>query len=314
MSNNINRKKVSIITPVFNEQENVYRYYRKMRTVIDKASQYDFEFIITDNNSSDDTYKRFQMIHEYDKRVKLYKLARNVGYQKSIFVGYSKATGDCAIEFDVDLQDPPELLLDFLKHWESGYKVIYGIRKHREEGFFITWIRKIFYRVVSKISDTETPVDAGDFMLLDKRILSELQKMNEQSPYLRGIIFRMGFRKIGVEYSRKARKLGSTKFSMGKMVSFAIDGITSQSVTPLKLATYFGLVVASSSLLLSLYFVLGKLLYDTNYPEGFTTTTVLILFSISLNAIFLGIIGEYIGRIFRQVKTDPIALIEDSKE
>jgi polyisoprenyl-phosphate glycosyltransferase len=314
MTNNKNRKKVSIITPVFNEQENVNRYYQKMKSVIDKATQYDFELIITDNNSSDDTYKRFEMIRKYDKRVKLYKLARNVGFQKSIFVGYSKATGDCAIEFDVDLQDPPELLLNFLKHWESGYKVVYGIRKYRAEGFFITWVRKIFYRLVSKISDAETPVDAGDFMLIDKRILSELKKMNEQAPYLRGIIFRMGFKKIGVEYSRNERKLGSTKFSMGKMVSLAIDGITSQSVTPLRLASYFGLIVASMSLLMSLYFVLGKLLYDMNYPEGFTTTTILILFSISLNAIFLGIIGEYIGRIYRQVKTDPVALIEDSKE
>ena len=285
-----------------------------MRSIIDKVSKYDFEFIITDNNSSDNTYKYFQMIHEDDKRVKLYKIARNVGYQKSIFVGYSKATGDCAIVFDVDLQDPPELLLEFLKHWGIGHKVVYGIRKYRKEGLLITWTRKVFYRIISKISDIETPVDTGDFMLVDKRIVSELKKMNEQSPYLRGIIFRMGFKKIGIEYSRKARKLGSTKFNIGKNDVLAIDGITSQSVTPLRLATYFGLFVASSSLLMSLYFILGKLLYGIKYPEGFTTTTVLILFSISLNAIFLGIIGEYIGRIYRQVKTDPVALIEDSKE
>ena len=151
-------------------------------------------------------------------------------------------------------------------------------------------------------------------MLIDKIILSELSKMKEQSPYLRGIIFRMGFTRIGVEYSRKARKLGSTKFSIGKMFNLALDGITSQSAMPLKLATYFGLFVAISSLIMSLYFVTGKIWFGMNYPEGFTTTTVLILFSISLNAIFLGIIGEYIGRIFRQVKTDPVALIEDSKE
>ena len=169
MRHNIKRKKVSILTPVFNEQENVDRYYKKMRSIIDKVSKYDFEFIITDNNSTDNTYKYFQMIHEDDKRVKLYKIARNVGYQKSIFVGYSKATGDCAIVFDVDLQDPPELLLEFLKHWESGYKVVYGIRKYRKEGFLITWTRKVFYRIVSKISDTETPVDTGDFMLVDKK-------------------------------------------------------------------------------------------------------------------------------------------------
>jgi dolichol-phosphate mannosyltransferase len=301
------KKLVSIVTPVYNEEENAELYYQRMRGVIDTLSdRYDFEFVITDNCSTDSTFSIFKRLAESDHRIRVFRFSRNFGYQKSIWTGYSLAKGDAAIEFDCDLQDPPELLSLFLEKWEEGSKITYGIRRKRQEGYVITLLRKVFYRLINAISDQYLPPDAGDFMLIDRKIIDHLATIQDQNLYLRG------YEQVGIPYKRDAREHGVSKFPMRKMIGLAMDGIISQSTLPLKIASYTGFLVAITTLLMSAFFIIYKLAYGADFPRGFTTTAILILFSVSLNAIFLGIIGEYISRIYLQLKRRPLTIIEDS--
>ena len=313
------KKLISIIIPVFNEQENIEYYYKRITKATDALSEkYDFEFVITDNCSTDNSFDLLKKIAKQDVRFRIFKLSRNYGYQKSIWTGYCKAKGDAAIEFDCDLQDPPELLPQFLQKWEEGYKIIYGIRNKRAESFFKTkqivdlpLVRKAFYKLINLISDVDLPENAGDFILMDKIILNLIQNISDHNIYLRGTIFSLGFSKIGIEYKREARVYGKTKFHFFKALKLAVDGIISQSVIPLKIATVFGLIVAFCTMLLSVFYLFSKLFLDIELPDGFTTTIVLILFGISMNGLFLGIIGEYIARIYDQQKNRPITTIEE---
>lgn len=309
------KKLISIITPVFNEEQTIDNYYTLMKQATDElADTYDFEFIITDNCSTDNTYKIFEELAKKDPRIRVFRFSRNFGYQKSIWTGYTKARGDAAIEFDCDLQDPPSLLAEFLKHWEDGNKIVYGIRKQRQEGFIITSLRKAFYRLVNAISAFDLPVDAGDFMLIDRVILDNLKSVNDHRMYLRGIIFGFGYMRKGIEYKRQAREIGDSKFSASQLIGLAMDGVISQSTIPLKLASYIGLLVAFVMTIVSGGYILVKLFTDIEMPAGFTTTVILILFSISLNAIFLGIIGEYLGRIYQQTRNRPLTIIDHEIE
>ena len=308
---NKKKKLVSIITPVLNEEDNVDFYYKKLCKTLDTLSdRYNFEIVITDNASTDKTFELFEKLAKKDKRIRIFKFSRNFGFQRSIYTGYSKAKGDCAIEFDCDLQDDPSLLPKFLEHWEQGNKIVYGIRDKRPEGKLINATRKIYYRLMHKISSYKLPVDAGDFMLIDRVILDQIKSTNDKNPYIRGMIFSMGFQQIGVPYSRDERLHGKTKFPITKLLSLAVDGIVSQSVLPLRIASYVGFITSTITVCLIMFYSLLRLFTDVNWPEGFTTTAVLILFSICLNAIFLGIIGEYLLRIYMQVQNLPITIIE----
>ncbi len=304
------KKKVSIITPVFNEEENIDAYYDRMIQVFSTLPDYDFEIIFTDNCSSDRSFEKIKHLAINDSRIKCFSFSKNFGYQKSILTGYTKATGDAAIEFDCDLQDPPELLPQFLELWRAGNKIVYGIRTQRQEHFFVNILRKIFYRIIRRISENDLPNDAGDFMLIDRKILDQLKMVKDQNLYLRGLIFSFGFRRAGITYSRDARIRGTSKFPFKKMLSLAIDGIISQSVTPLRISSFLGMMIAICTVVLSAYFLLLKFFSNMPLPAGFTTTVMLILFSISLNAIFLGIIGEYLARIYIQTKKRPMTIID----
>jgi len=309
------KKLISIITPVYNEEENILYYYETItKSLVKHQDKYDFEIVLTDNGSTDRTFALIKELAAHDSRLRAFRFSRNFGYQKSIYTGFTKARGAAAIDFDCDLQDPPELLGKFLEAWENGAHIVYGVRKTRQEGAFITFLRKTFYRVIHAISEENLPHDAGDFMLLDAAILKQLATIEDQTPYLRGTIFSLGFKQVGIPYDRKARKFGKSKFPFVKMLSLAIDGIISQSNLPLRLASYTGLLVAVLTLLGSAAYLLLKLIWGSSIPAGFTTTTLLILFSISMNAIFLGIIGEYIARIYNQVRKHPLTIIRESIE
>lgn len=316
---NARKKLISIITPVYNEEENIKYYYDRITKALDVLqNDYDFEFIITDNCSTDRSFELLREIANDDKRFRIFKLSRNFGYQKSIWTAYCQARGDAVIEFDCDLQDPPELLPQFIKKWEDGYKIIYGVRDKRSESFFKTkqiidlpYVRKLFYKFLNAVSDVNMPENAGDFILMDKIILNLIQNISDHNIYLRGTIFSLGFQKIGIPYVREKRIYGKTKFNFFKSLKLALDGIVSQSVFPLKVATVFGIIIAFVTMLLSFFYLFSKLFWDINLPDGFTTTIVLILFGISMNGLFLGIIGEYIARIYAQQKNIPITIIED---
>ncbi len=305
------KKCLSIVVPAFNEEDNVLSLYHAVTEVMASLSdQYDYELIFTDNHSTDTTFAKLEQIAESDKRVSVFRFSRNFGYQRSIITGYLKARGDAAIQLDCDMQDPPDMIPEFLRLWNQGYHVVYGVRRFRKERRWITFLRKFFYRLINTLSDDYLPLDAGDFRLVDRCILNELKNMDDSQPYLRGAIATMGFRQIGVPYDREKRVLGESKFSLGDLLGLAVDGILNHSIIPLRIATYTGLVVSVLTFFAMVVYLVGKFFLGQQWPAGFATTTVLLLLSISLNALFLGIIGEYLGRIYKQVKKRPLTIIE----
>ena len=308
------KKLISIVTPVFNEEKNLDIYYDRVSKVIKKLSkEYDFEIIFTDNCSTDNTFKKLEEFAKKDSRIRVFSFSKNFGYQKSIWFGYYKTKGDIALELDVDLQDPPEMLEEMLNHWKKGYKIVYGIRKDRQEGIVIKSLRKIFYRLVRRVSDHDIPNDAGDFMLIDRDIIDHLKKVKLSDPYLRGTIFGFGYSKIGIEYKRDAREVGISKFPSLKLIQLATDALVNTSIFPLRMATIAGLVAAFASLLLGGYFIIDKLFLGDELPRGITATLVLILASIAINSILIGILGEYIGKIYRQFSASDIVPIVEKE-
>lgn len=304
-------KVVSCIIPVFNEEKNIEPLYQTLTDVLAPlSSSYEFEFIFTDNHSSDGTFEKLQELAVHDDRIRVLRFSKNFGYQKSIFTGYLAARGDAAIQLDCDMQDPPGLIPDFIRAWESGYQVVYGVRRSRKEGRGINFLRKLFYRLINRLSEEPLPIDAGDFRLVDRVVLEEIKKMNDATPYLRGAIAQFGFNQKGIAYDRAERIHGTSKFSYSGYLDLSIDGILNHSVLPLRFATYVGLVVSVLTFCALIAYFIGKIIMGKQWTAGFATTTILILLSLSLNALFLGIIGEYLGRIYRQVKKGPITIVE----
>src|SRR5207302_4148079 len=305
------KKLVSIVVPVFNEEKNVQPLYDAVTAVMATiADRYNYEFVFTDNHSTDRSFQLLQGLAERDGRIRVLRFYRNFGFQRSIFTGFVHATGDAAIQLDCDLQDPPGLIVEFVRKWEEGYQVVYGIRSSRKEGWRITLSRKIFYRLIDALSEDDLPHDAGDFRLLDRRVLDDLKRFEDYQPYLRGTIATMGFNQIGIPYEREERRWGKSKFSFGQLMGLALDGILNHSIIPLRIATYLGLAVSTITTLATVGYLLGRLMLGKNWPPGFATLIILILGSLSLNALFLGIIGEYLGRIYQQVKKRPLTIIE----
>jgi len=308
------RKLISICVPVYNEQDNILPFHARMSPIMDSlADRYDFEILFTDNRSDDDTFLRLTELADIDHRVRVLRFSRNFGFQRSILTNYVHCRGQAAIQIDVDLQDPPEILPEFLRLWEDGYKVVYGVRRSRpHESWLLHGMRKAFYRVIDLLSEDQLPHDAGDFRLIDRCILEQLRNSTDQQPYLRGLIAAMGFKQIGVVYDRAARERGCSKFNLRKLTSLALDGIFHHSVVPLRIATFCGLGMFVIAAVAAFYYLLEKLLAPANWPPGIASTTILLLFSIGMNAMLLGIIGEYIGRIYKNVKHMPVTIIESA--
>lgn len=307
------KRLISIVIPVFNEEENALPCYTAVKAELEKlADRFEYEFIFTDNRSKDRTFELLKQIAERDSRVRVARFSRNFGYQRSIFTGYCLAQGDCAIELDCDLQDPPQLISDFISKWEEGYEVVYGIRKTREETWFLEQIRKVFYWLIRFLSEEELPLNAGDFRLVDRKVLDQLKRLYDAAPYLRGTIASMGFNQIGIPYERRKRSRGRTKFGLSSLVSLALDGIVNHSIVPLRCATFTGFLISFGLLFYFLALGILSVFFHFSWPRGFATISILILISITLNALFLGIIGEYLGRIYHQVKRPPITVIDET--
>ena len=303
---------LSIVIPVLNEEDNAPHIIPAVEDALAPLTNdgWSLEFIFTDNHSTDRTFELLSTLAANDRRVRVIRFSRNFGYQKSIRAGYLAARGDCVAQLDADLQDPPALLVDMAKMWRDGAKVVYGVRRSRQEGGGITYARKLFYRLVNALSEDSVPLDAGDFRLVDRQIVEALRRSPTAFPYLRGEIAAMGFRQDGLAYDRDARLRGDSKFPLRKLIALAIDGVVSQSIIPLRFATYLGLVIATITLLGAMAYLFAAALFDVDWPPGFATTTLLLLIGISLNALFLGIIGEYLARIYRQVSSDPNVIVE----
>ncbi|EAV45827.1 glycosyl transferase, group 2 family protein [Stappia aggregata IAM 12614] len=301
---------VSVLIPTLNEEDNVRNTYKRVMDVFDQLPDYEPELIFTDNHSSDRTFGILTEIAAKDPRVRVIRFSRNVGYQSSVLTAYRAAEGACAIQLDCDLQDPPELIPQMLDTWRKGYHVVYGIRRSLPDGPVVAWLRRAFYTLIDAISQDDLPRNAGEFRLTDRRILDELRRVEDRSPYVRGLISGMGFNQIGFEYDRNARVSGESKFPLRAMIALAVDGLINHSLLPLRLASLISLVGGLCAFLLLSGYIIGKLVFGQDWPAGFATTTTLILLSMTLNAMFLGILGEYIGRIFLQSKNLNRPLVE----
>jgi dolichol-phosphate mannosyltransferase len=302
---------ISIVLPAYNEELNIRPLFDRLHPILAQLSdRFRFEFVVTDNHSTDRTFAVLQEVAAGDPRVRVFRFSRNFGFQRSILTGYMQCRGDAAIQLDVDLQDPPELISVFLDKWQAGADVVYGIRMERSEGRLITFARSLFYRLIDLLSEDKLPVDAGDFRLISRRVIDIVCAYRDANPYLRGTIATLGFEQVGVSYARSARKFGESKFPFSKLLSLALDGILNHSTVPLRFATYFGLVTSVLTVVLMLFYAFGRVILRAQWPAGFTTLAALVLLSISINAMLLGIIGEYLGRMYRQVRETPVTIIE----
>lgn len=306
------RVTVSVLVPAYNEEANVKRAYRAITAAFQNLPDHDYEIIVTDNHSTDRTFAILQALAAGDPRLKVIRFSRNVGYQRSLLMAYKAANGDCSVQIDCDLQDPPELIPQMLELWRQGHQVVYGVRRSLPDTAVTGFTRKLFYRTVRAMSEDDLPLDAGEFRLVDKVIIDELKQVDDTSPYLRGLISSMGFSQVGFEYDRQARVAGTSKFPFKAMLALALDGVLNHSLIPLRIASMVGLIVGSLTFVLMFVYLLGRLVFGQDWPAGFATTTMLLLMSISMNALFLGVIGEYLGRIFMQSKHRPTPIIEKS--
>lgn len=299
------------MVPVFNEEGNIALFYQEVRRVIDPlAADYDFEFVFTDNHSIDRTPDLLRDLTRQDRRIRAYRFSRNFGYQRSILTAYLKCKGDAAIQLDCDLQDPVEMIVEFLRRWREGYDVVYGIRVSPFEAWRWRVGRKFFYWLVDFLADDPIPLGAGDFRLISRRIIEELRRIDDAHPYLRGTIATLGFNQFGIEYQRRPRTVGETKFSIFDSVRLALDGIVNQSIVPLRVASYVGMTVSIVTVLAIIGYLIAHFTVGFRAPAGFTTITVLILGSLGINALMLGVIGEYLGRMYLQMKNKSLSIVE----
>jgi polyisoprenyl-phosphate glycosyltransferase len=305
------RKLVTICVPVFNEEGNITNLMERLRAVAGRvADRYDFEFQFTDNDSQDSTLALLEAEVARDARVRVLKFSRNFGFQRSILTNFLQARGAAAIQIDADLQDPPEMLLDFLDHWEKGYKVVYGVRTHRTENAILLLARKMFYRFIDRITEFPVPVDAGDFRLIDRLIIEQLRTVSDRNPYLRGLIASFGYPSIGIPYARSVRTVGKSKFSFIKLLTLGMDGITSQSTKPLQFIAIAGFALCGMSLLLGFGYAVLWLMGVGRDSPGFTTLVIFQLLTLGINAAVAGILGEYLGRVFDNVRGQPVSIVE----
>jgi dolichol-phosphate mannosyltransferase len=301
---------ISILVPVFNEQDNVEPTYAELKRVTAALDGYQFELLFTDNHSGDRTFEILSGIAAQDPAVRVVRFARNFGFQQSVMTGYRLARGAATIQIDADLQDPPALFGAMLEKWREGYDVVVGVRRQRVENPVLAALRKVHYRILRRLGGAHLIVDAGDFRLIDASVIDKLRHVDDAHPYLRGLISSMARRQAGIAYDRAERRANRSKFPLGSLVRLALDGFIAHSSVPLRLAFYVGLSLAAMSALLAFGYLFARLVVGQNWPAGFATTEILLLFGIGLNSMFLGIIGEYVGRIYDQVRRRPTTVVE----
>ncbi len=294
----------SIIAPAFNEELCLDTLYTRVSEVMDRTGEA-WELVLVDDGSSDKTADIMHRLSEKDPRVRCIYFARNFGHQIAVTAGLDNALGDAAVIIDADLQDPPEVILQLIEKWKEGYEVVYAVRKERDgESWFKKKTASMFYRLIYKIADVKIPLDTGDFRLLDRKVIDVMNKMREHDRFLRGMSSWVGFKQIGVEYHRDARIAGQTKYPLKKMVKLALNAITGFSYVPLQLATYFGFIIAGLSIIAIPVIIILRLLGQELFGQATTLISTCFLGGVQL--IFLGIIGEYLGRIYDEVRNRPL--------
>ena len=298
---------LSVIVPCYNEHEGLAECHRRLTAVL-RALDTWYEIVYVDDGSRDSTLALLQEFYDSDPNITIVELSRNFGHQTAVTAGLDAAMGEVVVIIDADLQDPPELIAEMIRIWEQGYDVVYGVRESREgETGFKIWTAKMFYRIINALSDIEIPLDTGDFRLLDRKAVEAMKSLPERHRLLRGMCSWIGFRQYGLKYTRSARFAGTTKYPLRKMLRLALDGIASFSTVPLRLLSGLGIVSAILSFLGVVYALFIRLFTHTWVP-GWTMLFIGMLLIGGVQMISLGIVGEYVGRIYDEAKRRPLYL------
>jgi polyisoprenyl-phosphate glycosyltransferase len=307
----MSKPRFTIIAPIYNELENIPELYPRIRDVMKQLGE-PWELILVDDGSTDGSTEAIRKLAANDQRVRPVIFARNFGHQIAVSAGIDYSRGDAVVIIDADLQDPPEVIIDLIEKWREGYEVVYAVREEREGE---TWFKKttasLFYRLIHAITNVDIPLDTGDFRLMDKKIVSVMKAMREKHRFLRGMSAWVGFKQVGVSYKRKPRYAGESKYPLKKMIQFALNAITGFSYFPLQLATYLGFIAAGLSVIAIPIVAILRLLTGTAL-EGQATTLIIVLFLGGVQLISLGIIGEYIGRIYDETKDRPLYVVAEA--
>ena len=308
------KKLITILVPAYNEQEVLHLLYDRLVKLMNENTGYDFEILLVNDGSKDKTFEIMQELREKDKRFCYLNLSRNFGKETAMIAGLDYCNGDAVVIIDADLQDPPELIPEMIKYWEEGYDDVYAKRKSREGE---TWLKKftskMYYKVLQGFTRIEIQKDTGDFRLLDRRCVEALKSMRENQRYTKGLFSIIGYNKKEILYDRDPRAAGQTKWNYGKLIDLSIDGITSFTTSPLRWAAILGILISGVAFIYMIYIIIKTLATGIDVP-GYASLMVVILFLGGIQLIFLGIIGEYLGRTFNESKHRPLYFIERYNE
>ena len=301
---------ISIVIPVYNEQETLGALVERLTAVLNSMGE-PWEVLFVNDGSTDGSAALLEKFHGDDPRMKTLALSRNFGHQVAVTCGLDHACGDAVVVMDGDLQDPPEVLPDLIRTWRDGFDVVYAVRKQRKENLVKVWAYKAFYWTLRKVSYLDIPLDSGDFSLMDRRVVDLLSRMPERNRFVRGLRTWVGLKQTGYEYEREARYAGESKYSLGKLFRLAFDGLISYSFVPLRVVSNLGMFVSLTAMLYMVYLLVAQTFGETTL-QGWTSTVVIVLFLGGIQLLALGIIGEYIGRIFDEVKQRPQYVVSDA--
>ncbi|HUL69232.1 MAG TPA: glycosyltransferase family 2 protein [Gemmatimonadales bacterium] len=301
--------RVSVAVPMYNEEAVLPEFLRRLGAVLDETPGGPHEIVIVDDGSRDRTLAQLEAAAAQDPRLVVVALSRNFGHQAALTAALDHVTGDVTVLMDGDLQDQPESIPTFLRSYADGYDVVYAQRASRKEGLWLRASYAIYYRLLSKLSNLQLPVDAGDFGLMSRRVVEQIRRTPERHRYLRGLRAWAGFRQIGIPVDRQERYAGRSKYSLAKLFRLAFDGIFAFSIAPLRAAAILGLIAIVLSTLFSIYSLVAKLFFHQS-PKGFTALILVVTFLSGVNLFFLGVIGEYVGRIYEEAKSRPLYIVD----
>lgn len=301
-------KLISIVTPCYNEEDNVEKIYNQVKSIFEKLKIYSYEHIFIDNASIDKTVQILRDIAQKDKNIKIIINTKNFGHIRSPYYALMQARGDAATIIAADLQDPPELIAEFLKKWEEGYKIVVAIKKNSEEAWFMSVVRKFYYRVIKKLSDVELIENFMGYGLYDRKIIEILRDINDPYPYFRGLICDIGFKQAQIEYIKPKRKGGASKNSFYNLYDMAILGIVNHSKIPLRMATMLGFTLSFLNIIIAFFYFLYKIFFWNRFSVGIAPLVIGIYFFASIQLFFIGILGEYLAAIHIHVFNRPLVI------
>lgn len=301
-------KKISLFTPCYNEEENVYGMYKKVTEVMEQLPQYEYEYVFIDNASQDKTAEILRQIAKEDKRVKVILNTRNFGPSRSGSYGFYQTTGDASICLACDFQDPPELIPEFISKWEQGYKVIWGKKKDSDENKLMFWIRCIYYRIIGKMASEKQYENVTGFGLYDREVLNLMRKSGDPTPNFRNLVAEYGYEVGLIEYHQPARKAGKSSYSFFRYVDVAMNALINTSILPIRIVTYIGVLTSIISFLIGIIYLILKLVYWNSFDMGQAPLICGYFFLGAIQILFIGIIGEYVGEILNRQRNRPLVI------